>query len=286
MWAAKLYINKAAASFAEEPPYAWQEPDYKVLIPSANLRRRMSRFVKLGVATAMQCLADSAQQPDAILTATSMGCLADTERFLKGIFEEAEQVQSPTLFSQSTFNTIGSQIALLTGNRAYNNTYVHRAFSLETALIDASMLIAEAKAQQILLGVVEEKHHWLSEGLSRIASLNDYAAGEGAAFFSVSASAQSEGNLCILDLELQNNPYQRADLDHLIAQLLAKHRVEASDCSIIYPEQYKAYAGEYPTAMGFGLFYALQEAKLGSLRNKIVLCNQIGNETSLILMSH
>ncbi len=285
MWAAKLYINKASASFADQPPYTWQEPDYKVLIPSANLRRRMSRFVKLGVATAMQCLADSAQ-PDAILTATSMGCLVDTERFLKGIFEEAEQIQSPTLFSQSTFNTIGSQIALLTGNRAYNNTYVHRAFSLETALIDASMLIAESKAHHILLGVVEEKHKWLSEGLSRIASHNDYAAGEGAAFFSVSAASQSEGNLCILDLKLQNTSLLRANLDYLLDQLLAKHKIEATDCSIIYPEQYKAYAGEYPTAMGFGLYYALQEAKLGRLRKKIVLCNQIGNEISLILLSH
>ena len=49
-----VYINRIASIHAEssneKPYFSAQEPDYKEMITNANLRRRMSRMIKMGVA--------------------------------------------------------------------------------------------------------------------------------------------------------------------------------------------------------------------------------------------
>lgn len=66
----------------------------------------------------------------------------------------------PPLYVKSAMiarlNTIGAQIALLTGNHSYNNTYVHRGFSFESALLDAALLLQEGEASTVLAGAVDE----------------------------------------------------------------------------------------------------------------------------------
>ena len=157
MFKKPVYIDKATASFERtDDGYVLKEPDYKFLIPNATLRRRMSRMVRMGVATGVPCVEDATAPVDAILTATGLGCLADTEKFMNTILDHNEELLTPTAFIQSTFNTIGAQIALLTGNHSYNTTYVHRAFSLESALLDAALLVQEEEAQSVLVGAVDE----------------------------------------------------------------------------------------------------------------------------------
>ena len=47
------------------------------MITNANLRRRMSRMIKMGVACGLECLQDiSPEKVDALLNATVMGCVA------------------------------------------------------------------------------------------------------------------------------------------------------------------------------------------------------------------
>ena len=126
-----VYINRIASIHAEssneKPYFSAQEPDYKEMITNANLRRRMSRMIKMGVACGLECLKDiSPEKVDAIITATGLGCLADTEKFMNALMDNREQMLNPTAFIQSTFNTIGAQIALLLKIHAYNVTYVHR----------------------------------------------------------------------------------------------------------------------------------------------------------------
>lgn len=59
------------------------EPDYKVIITNTTLRRRMSRIIKMGVACGLECIADIApEKMQGIITATGLGCLSDTEKFL------------------------------------------------------------------------------------------------------------------------------------------------------------------------------------------------------------
>lgn len=139
--------------------------DIKSLIPDAALRRRMSRVVKMGVSTAVECLGgvEHIDDVDAILTATGWGCLADSERFLRNVIGEGEQLLNPTPFIQSTFNTVGGQVAILRHNHCYNVTYVNRGHSFEDALLDAALRLEDGLSHDVLLVAFDEmtpsQHH-------------------------------------------------------------------------------------------------------------------------------
>ena len=83
-----VYINHIASIHADtasgESPYlSANEPDYKSIITNAALRRRMSRIIKMGVACGLECISTlPSEKVHAIITATGLGCLADTEKFL------------------------------------------------------------------------------------------------------------------------------------------------------------------------------------------------------------
>ena len=132
------------------------EPDYKTFI-DPKLIRRMSRIIKMGVAAAMKCLQEAAVKvPDAIVTGTAYGCLEDTGIFLSKMVEQREELLAPTAFIQSTHNTVGAQIALMLRCNGYNNVFVHRGFSVESALMDAMLLLAEEEATNVLVGGLDE----------------------------------------------------------------------------------------------------------------------------------
>jgi 3-oxoacyl-[acyl-carrier-protein] synthase II len=174
------------------------EPEYKNLL-DPKLIRRMSRIIKMGVAAATACLREAGEQlPDAIVTGTAYGCLEDTGLFLTSLIERNEEMLQPAPFIQSTHNTVGAQIALMLQCTRYNNTFVHRGFSFEHALLDAIMLLQEGEAANVLVGGMDEitdtSHVLLTRfGLYRrspVSNLDLYTgrskgtiAGEGAAFF-------------------------------------------------------------------------------------------------------
>ena len=191
-----VYINRIASIHAEsrneKPYFSAQEPDYKEMITNANLRRRMSRMIKMGVACGLECLKDiSPEKVDAIITATGLGCLADTEKFMNALMDNREQMLNPTAFIQSTFNTIGAQIALLLKIHAYNVTYVHRGLSFESALTDGIMSIAEGK-QHVLAGGMDEITPTSYIIQQRLGLLKGTTAGEGAQFFLLSAQEEEQ----------------------------------------------------------------------------------------------
>jgi len=157
-----IFIN-AATSFDAD----W---DLKTLIPDANMRRRMSRFVKMGVATGLKCLQEAdVITPDSIITATAYGCLTDSEKFLSSALASNEQMLPPTPFIQSTFNTMGSQIAILTGCHGYNMTFVDRQRSFADALVDATLEIGDGK-HNVLLGYADEMTPTLGAIIDRMGS--------------------------------------------------------------------------------------------------------------------
>jgi len=135
------------------------EPDYKKYIKPVLLRR-MSRIIKMGIYAAKISLDDAEVSiPDAIITGTGLGCIEDTEKFLFSMIKDNESFLPPTPFIQSTHNTISSQIALLLKCHNYNNTYVHRGISFESALIDSMMLLKENFANNVLTGGADEITH-------------------------------------------------------------------------------------------------------------------------------
>ena len=111
----KLYVNCITSG-------AGLRRDIKELIPEMNLRRRMSRVVKSGVAAGIESLLEFGDRAavEAVVTATGLGCIADSEKFLDSLIANEERMLNPTPFIQSTFNTVGAQIALLDGDTYLN----------------------------------------------------------------------------------------------------------------------------------------------------------------------
>ena len=168
--------------------------DIKALIPDAGLRRRMSRVIKMAVSTAVECLGsvEDIAGLNAIITATGYGCLADSERFLRNVIVDNEELLNPTPFIQSTFNTVGGQIALLGHNHCYNMTYVNRSHSFEDALLDAFMRTDDAESKRILVGAFDEKTESQYEIMRRMGTWRKGECGEGAMFAVVTAEKSEE----------------------------------------------------------------------------------------------
>jgi 3-oxoacyl-[acyl-carrier-protein] synthase II len=272
------------------------EPDYKGII-DVKLIRRMSRIIKMGVAAAMECLQESGVTvPDAITTGTAYGCLEDTGVFLTKMVEHNEELLTPTAFIQSTHNTIGAQIALMLQCHNYNNAFVHRGFSFESALLDGILLLAEKEANNVLVGGIDEITNISHSILSRmdlykreqISNLDLFTkkskgtiAGEGAAFFLL-ANEPSGNDYATLDgLHTFYKPTSIQEIEQQITSFLSAQSIGINDIDLIltgrngdtkndelYSElqqsvfknsntgNYKHLCGEYPTAMAFALWVA------------------------------
>lgn len=288
------------------------EPDYKVLIANANMRRRMSRIIKMGVASALTCLADEQDLPlDAIITATGWGCLEDTEKFLKDLIKYDEGALNPTTFIQSTFNTVGAQIALLFGAKPYNMTYVHRGLSFESALLDAMLFIREGKTN-ILVGGFDELTPSAFTILKRLGVYNNSVAGEGANFFLLSKESTPTTMGELVDLHICNLEPEAKQVVSAVRAFLEKHELTISNLHALMVGQnsdpevdgvyhavvegltmneqqvvpFKNNCGEYPTAIAYGLAYAVKILCCEAEKNKyILLLNSYkGIGTSMILI--
>jgi 3-oxoacyl-[acyl-carrier-protein] synthase II len=218
------------------------EPEYKQFINPMKLRR-MSRVVKMGVASSLQCLKESrVEQPGAIITTTGWGCLADTFKLLNEIGENQEETLSPSTFIQSTHNTVGGQIALLLGCQEYNSVYVNDSSSFEHGLLDAMLLLEEGK-ESVLIGgldeitetdfsLKEQAGWWKTEiDTPHIAQSNSSGtiAGEGSAFFLLSNNPDNRASSCIraVKLALGNNPVEA------LAELLSEHELSPGKIDIV-----------------------------------------------------
>ena len=301
------------------------EPDYAAYIDPKQIRR-MSRIIKMGVTAALECLKDTGiTVPDAIITGTAYGCLADTDVFLTKLVENKEELLTPTAFIQSTHNTVGAQIALLLKCHNYNNTYVHRGFSFESALIDGMTMIEEGDASDVLVGGVDEitgtSHAILSRfGLYRKDNSNSLDLfskpsngtlnGEGAAFFLLS-SEQKDNAFAKLDgLSSFYKPVDIKETETNIKSFLDMHHVRASDLDLViigkngdqtndavYKELeqtifknapigvFKHLCGEYPTSSAFALWLASNILKSGQVPG-IVGEQKVSNPRKILIYNH
>ena len=133
-----------------------QLSDYKEYI-SPKEGRRMGKLMKAATLTSLMALREAnVECPDAIITATANGMLETSEKFLVDMVDNGEETLSPTLFMQSTHNTIGSAIAIRTKCHGYNITYTQGKDSMKWALRDAERLIRMGKAKTVLVGCHDE----------------------------------------------------------------------------------------------------------------------------------
>ena len=180
----KLYVNCITSG-------AGLRRDIKELIPEMNLRRRMSRVVKSGVAAGIESLLEFGDRAavEAVVTATGLGCIADSEKFLDSLIANEERMLNPTPFIQSTFNTVGAQIALLRRLHCYNTTYANRWTSFENALTDAALRIGAGLSRAVLVGAFDETTPSAGIILQRLGVAQQGGWGESSVFFVLTAEA-------------------------------------------------------------------------------------------------
>lgn len=294
------------------------DPDYKQWIDIKQIRR-MSRVIKMGVGAAQLGLQEAGVQlPDAIITGTAYGCLDDTGVFIKKMVEQEEQMLTPTAFIQSTHNTVAGQIALLLGCHAYNNTFVHRGHSFESALLDASMILAEGEAKQILVGGLDEITNFSHAILERFGLFRHHVDGEGAAFFVLGTEQGPAAQACLAGVQTVYKPADSVAVLKARDQLLQSAGLAWADVDLLVLGQegetdawyaavgadkpalgFKQACGEYPTASAFAMWLAnrvlsLQQAppelvlqgNLPSKINNILIYNHhLGSHHSLILLT-
>ncbi|MCQ2066996.1 MAG: beta-ketoacyl synthase chain length factor [Bacteroidaceae bacterium] len=119
--------------------------------------RRMGKLMKAAHLSSLRALkAAGIERPDAIVTATSRGMFEISRQFLSDIHTGGEELLKPTLFMQSTHNTIGSALAIRTGCHGYNITYSHGEDSMKWAVRDAERLIRTGQAVSVLVGSYDE----------------------------------------------------------------------------------------------------------------------------------
>jgi 3-oxoacyl-[acyl-carrier-protein] synthase II len=283
------------------------EPDYREFIDVKQLRR-MSHVIKMGIATAKDCLSIAdLNMPGAIITGTAFGCMEDTITFLTRIIEMNEEMLSPTAFVQSTHNTVAAQIALNLKCHNYNNTFVHKGISFESALIDAIMLLKEGETNEVLTGGLEEMADASFKVLTRmglykrqqVPNLSLFSTvskgtigGEGAAFFLLT-NQYSLNALAVLTAV--KTIYKPANIANDIEAFLKTNSLSIDDIDLVitgkngdiknddvYNEldhalfknnvvaNYKHLCGEYSTSSAFALWLAANCIKNGEFPPVII----------------
>ena len=120
--------------------------------------RRMGTIMKASLLSAFVVLKEAGlQRPDAIIAATSKGMLELSTMFLEDIADNHEEHLKPTLFMQSTHNTIASAIAIRTKCHGYNITYSQGDESYSWALRDANYLLKKGLATNVLVCSFDEE---------------------------------------------------------------------------------------------------------------------------------
>ncbi len=287
-----------------------REPVYKDHI-NPTLARRLSRYIKMGVTTALTALKDAGtEMPEAIITGTGLGSTEDNEKILLAMHENQERMINPTHFIQSTHNTISSQIAIMLKCHHYNNTYVHRGFSFESALLDAMLLLREGRSRTALVGGVDaltEGHYINYERISRwrrnrsgsLKMITDQGKGvipgEGSAHFVLSTDKTETSYASLKALKLVYKPAEPAALTDAASNLLKDGGLLPQDISLLLyghngdPEgdrwyqdfhqslfcgtpsaYYKHLCGEYDTAGAFALWMASMIMRRGRVPSGIM----------------
>jgi len=129
------------------------EPGYEGIPP--GILRRMGRAVRMGVGASLPIIKDAGEL-NGIIIGTGKGGMEDCIKFLNQIVQYEEGLLAPGNFVQSTSNAVAAQVGMLSKNRSYNTTHVHRGHAFENALIDAVMQLNEFPGNHFLLGGVDE----------------------------------------------------------------------------------------------------------------------------------
>jgi 3-oxoacyl-[acyl-carrier-protein] synthase II len=285
-------------------------PDYKEFVDPKFIRR-MSHIIKMGVSAGRDCLSSAnVVMPGAVITGTALGCLEDTVTFLTRMVEQNEELLPPTAFIQSTHNTVAAQIALTLQCHGYNNTFVHKGISFESALLDAIMLLKEQQTDDILVGAAEELvdasftvltrlglyKRWPVSNLEVLSTpSNGTIGGEGAAFFLLTGKASPDN---LAEIPAIKTLYRPGNIESSISSFLEEYAIKMEDIDLVIMGKngdtrndrvyqgledvlfknksiacYKHLCGEYATSSSFALWLAAGMIKKGVVPQVVIRKN-------------
>ena len=321
-----IYLKSCAQISVQEPlsnkwfsePVKYDEkyvraidPDYKPFI-NPIAARRMGLILKRAMATSLTALKNAKIEiPDAIITATGLGCIENTEKFLKALSEQGENCLQPTFFINSTHNTISSYIAVQIKCHGYNNTHVHRGVSFESALLDAFVKIKLGKFNNVLVGAHDEMTPDYFTLLNRVGFWNGGFAGETA----VSMVLAKEGDVKISDVKMLYMPDKHKIID-AVNGMCSENNIAVNDIDLLVTGRnndatnnnvydnfenifnmkdrsvgYKNIFGESFTASAYSICYAYECLKKGvspsgrKVRNVLLYNHYENKDHSLILLT-
>jgi 3-oxoacyl-(acyl-carrier-protein) synthase len=200
---------------------------------------------------------------------------------------------------------VGSQIALLLKCHGYNNTFVHRGFSFESALLDALMLLHEGEITSVLAGSVDEitdiSHTILTRfGLYKrfpVSNLTLFTsaskgsiAGEGAAYFLLASQPSANAYAQLEGVSTFYKPVDITEIKQHILSFLSSRQINMEDIDLVITGRngdtkgdsvykqleesvfknkslinYKHLSGEYSTSTSFALWLAANILKTGTV---------------------
>jgi hypothetical protein len=297
------------------------EKDFAKYIP-ASISRRMSSITQWSMYAALDALAQSQYPtPSAIITATGMGCLKETDNFLNQILDESADIYSPTPFIQSTHNAVGGALALHLKNNNYNATFSNRNTSFEDALIDASMQNQEC----ILIGGFEEISNYSLDAIRSLypvnttleeyknlfsATENGMLIGEGTAFYVMSNEDTPQSRWVIADVSIVANYENKYELDVVIEQQIATLQesfsydilMTGNNGNKIYDKwyqyiakkyfestpnlRYKHLTGESFAASAFGLWYCIDVLENQKPLTEYLYAGEVENRNTILLYNY
>lgn len=295
------------------------EPSYEGIPP--GVLRRMGKAVRMGVGAALPLLKNRSDI-NGFIIGTANGGMEDCIKFLNQIIQYEEGQLTPGNFVQSTPNAIAAQLGMISKNRSYNITHVHRGLSFENAVIDAALQLATHPDHTYILGAVDEISaynynieflgDWYKDEDIQAAGLYSIhtkgaIAGEGAAMFVVNnrpanALARIEA---VQQLHNDRVPAFRAMLEQfLAAHLPAGENIDlllsGENGDIRYTDHYAAceaamdpsvavarfkhMTGEYTTVTAPALWLALQLLQKQALPAHLLKRKGSGNTIRNILV--
>lgn len=262
-------------------------PDYKEYIVPAALRR-LSPILRMAIAASKYCQASCEAPFEAISVGTALGCLTDTEKFLKTIHTTAGSILSPTSFIQSTHNTIAGQISLELKNHAYNMTHTQNSLSFEIALQDALLCVKAGKAN-VLAGAADEAIDFLNR-------LNDSLIHSTVAFTAGATFLVLDQKTSPVELVAVEMHFSASDNDALLAKFLEQNGINLSQIDAVFAANdqilsshqvgynYKNYTGFYHTASAFALHMAHDWLLKENKKYTLVVNDLVANKVGFILL--
>lgn len=299
-----------------------QDPEYKNYIGPVQIRR-MGRIVKMGITSAKMAMEDAGvPMPDAIIVGTGLGCLEDTEKFLRIMLDDAEQTSAPTPFISSTHNSVAGAIALQIKCLGYNYTYVHKGFSFISCVNDAFLQIHVNGAEHVLVGGIDEMtdtkynnngyiNYWNTKTPDSLSVFDHPAlgslAGEGSSFFMLSKERTENSYARILAYKqlFTENPEQVATE---LETLLNEHKLQTEEYVFLEGNSnnlkfaafyeavekkindktirctYKQLCGSYYTSDAFGLWVAANILKTGQIPAAIRPSKTANNKPKFVVL--